>query len=253
VHQYADDLGNIAFLTNDSGSVTTTYAYSPDGAMVEHGWAPPNRQYTFQGAGPVSEELPGLYRVGTDLYHPHTARKLPGRLKYTPPSLASKKLFVGGLSFSPAAPPVLASKKLFVGNLPLSSAGEDGPMPQTREHILLARQVGLPSSDGPMPQTREHILLARQVGGAHSGAAPLAVGVLQPGDPVRIQSCVSFTGPSPVGFDSGRFNGKYYVTGAGHIYLPDNGGYPSLFRLGHSTSTADGDHGTHEVGHWLGR
>jgi elongation factor Tu len=86
-------------------------------------------------------------------------------------------------------------------------AATDGPMPQTREHILLGRQVGIPrmvvfmnkvdmvddeelielvdmeirellsfyeydgdngpvvaATDGPMPQTREHILLGRQVG-----------------------------------------------------------------------------------------
>lgn len=77
---------------------------------------------------------------------------------------------------------------------PLGAVGLPAPMPQTREHILLARQVGVPAASltkvgtghlilpiaisgdnvwrgpitmdhsGPMPRTREHILLARQVG-----------------------------------------------------------------------------------------
>ncbi len=275
IHHHTDDLGNVAFLTNDLGSVTTSYAYAPGGEMTQHGWAPPFRQYTYKGAGPVSEELPGLYRVGTDLYDTRTVRKMPGRLKYSPPSFAGKKLFVGNLPLVlPSAMPggsggmffgrgtwhesgnnlmgndAVVRRASYDGAILVVSAA-DGPMPQTREHVLLARQVGLPSSNGPMPQTREHILLARQVGGATSGAAPLAAGMVPLGEMVRAQSRASFTGPVPVGHHPARFNGKYYVTGARHIYLPDQGGYRTLFTLGHSASAADGDTGTHEAGHWL--
>lgn len=72
-HHY-DQAGNTLFLTNDSGAVLATYAYSPYGEILSESGSVEN-PFTFGGEnGVVRDVTTGLYNMRRRWYDPETAR-----------------------------------------------------------------------------------------------------------------------------------------------------------------------------------
>jgi elongation factor Tu len=117
------NIGTIGHVDHGKTSLTAaiTKVLAETGGATYHG-VRPDRQGAG-GEGARDHDLDGACRV-RDAEPPLCARRLPGHADYI------KNMITGAAQMDGAI-------------LVVSAA--DGPMPQTREHILLARQVGVPA------------------------------------------------------------------------------------------------------------
>jgi len=84
-HHY-DESGNTIFLTNDGGSVTTEYAYTPYGGVSALG-ATADNPFTYgAAAGAIQLGSSGLFRVGGGIYDARTMRVISGNTTQSGPA-----------------------------------------------------------------------------------------------------------------------------------------------------------------------
>jgi YD repeat-containing protein len=185
-YYHFDEAGNVAFVTNESGAIVTSYAYSQSGESSSLGEIQPYPALTWRGMYGTTEESPtGLYRMrgsGSSFYDAVTTQDLP-----THGSCGCKSQFTRSRIHAPVLPSLR-----HLADVALPPDGPHGDHPQEVLDLVAAATGDLHRSHpqevldlvaaatgdaGSSPQANRRYLYFAKVAALHHSRGKLLVGV----------------------------------------------------------------------------